>query len=151
MEGTRTIVRDPETFRRDLLDLGDAQLLGYAGLAAQAIRKVPTRIRFPEADDVATDAPLETTVTEFGDFRGIGVRGRLPGGFELDAFYGLEREILRNLPDEDPTTAADARRAWLDRSSALTQALGHSWISPRGPRTFDAFGDDGTLLSVRFA
>ena len=75
--------------------MGDAQILGYAGLAAQALRKAPTRVRSPEADDAAADADLETVGTDSGDFRGLRVRGRLSGNIELEAFYGVDAEALK--------------------------------------------------------
>lgn len=148
LEDGVTTVSDPEAFRRDLLDLGSAQLLGYAGQSQRATIRLPSRARSAPADAASADAPLREEHTELGVFDGISVRGRLPQGLDLEAFYGVEREILGTLDDEDLSTVADARSTWIRRVRSLDEQPFRAGVADDAP-AFDSVGRDGTLLRVR--
>jgi hypothetical protein len=144
-DGVR-VVRDPAGFRRDLADLANAQLLGYAGRFAESARKVPVRARAIEAERVVPDAPLARRETQYGDYSGLEITVGAGHASGLRLFYGLENNVLGALVEDDPAAAVEPRRHLAGRIQALDRP---TWTDVDEARqSIRAYGLDGTLLEL---
>ena len=143
------LVRDVARFRRLLEDLAEARLLTLAGFqnsAAQRIATWPGGVR----GNVEGERADEYRDQQFGIFDGARMRLPLGGGEYVEAFMGVERDIVAAVQADDDEARQRADEDWHTRvEGSLDGQDGALVLGDEGEQRVTVVLRDGILVSLR--
>lgn len=150
-DGTASVTDMPR-FRRLLDDLAETRMLTLAGRPAAAAERIAAWPGGVSEAAGVRDSAQQHRDEELGVFDGARVRLPLGGGEYVEAFIGVEHEIISALEQDKDTAKQDAHERWRRQIARSLDAEDDALIVDRErEQRVTVATPDGILMDVRTA